>query len=422
MPTDTHPLYFVSFASADRRHPPLRERMDRFLADLDARVAVKYPPPACNSVSFFSERNIETGHFWSSDLENGLARSKVGLCLYSPSYFTSTWCGKEFQVFRQRSPGPAASGIIPVFWLPCMTVPPPVETIQFKDQRLPAAYAQVGIERLLALKVYSDEYELTVDAIADSIVAAAKRTSLTPMASVDLEVTPSAWDVLTAADPDSHTEGGIAKTCFVFAAKKGWDWVPYPDTPQPRSRTVGGMAQQISGELGLRYEEIPYDAQLSQKLAETNRSKVPTVLVADADSLLDTTYAAPLRDYDRLYLLNCGMLVPWDPQAKTAAHDPRWGNLQTRVAVQKIAVPPPLHEWRTVFSQEDLEASTRTIVERLRLRLLDQILTDSPVSPTPLAPQAGVEVRKAENQALSDAANTQGVRLESTPHLEVPNK
>jgi hypothetical protein len=427
MPIPDPPLYFVSFASADRRDPKLRARMDEFLSDLAARVAAHYPPPGYSNISFFSERTIDVGHLWTADLEIALATCKVGVCLYSNPYFSSTWCGKEFQVLRDRAPQPPAAGIVPVLWMRTPSMPADVTAVQYTGGGLPNEYAEVGIERLRARGVYNDQYEDTVDAIARIVIATATETPLRQSARVNLQATPSAWQTMTARDDRSHTKGSIAKTCFVFAAKEGWAWVPYPDAPEPPRRTIGSVAQEISGRAGVQYEEIPYDADLPQKLREANKSKVPTVLFADPENLLDAERAAPLQEYDTLYLLNCGLLVPWEPAARANPPDKRWKNL-TRVVGQKLTVPPPFHEWRSVFSQEDLESSTRTIVEQLKLRLLDQILVAAPPAAAVAAGQAAGdaplsgEVRPATNAILAATANDEGIDVSLKPQLEVSNK
>jgi hypothetical protein len=426
-PSEHPPLYFVSFAGADRRDAKLRPRMDEFLGDLAARVAVSYPPPGYDNITFFSDRSIDVGHLWSADLEVALAKSMVGVCLYSNPFFTSQWCGKEFQVFRERAAPGTATGIIPLLWLPAPSFPKQVTTVQYKSEALPKEYAEVGIHGLLARSFYRDQYEEALDVIAKMIVQAATATPLRPLDAVSLDQTRSAWDVETSADDQSHTKGGIAKTCFVFVSKRGWDWVPYPNAPPPHCRSVGSLAQEISGQLGLRYEEIPCDANLSQKLKDTNRGKVPTVLMADPDSLGDERYAAPLRDYDDLYLLNCGLLVPWEARSQGDDADPRWGHLKNRVVTQKIAVPPPLHEWRSVFSHDEFERATRNVVERLRLRLLDQILTDAQpgtraASAAEFAAAPDDSVRAAQNDSVVAAATRDGIDIRSTAQLEVPSK
>ena len=418
------PVFFVSYARADTDYQPYRNDMQRFIDDLSAKVAVKMGIPRVG-VCFFDESSIETGTIWRSELADALKTTRVGVTLYSPSYFTSQWCGKEFQVFLNRAAAdPAAPksqiGIVPVLWMKCTTLPPSVQEIQYKHDAFPREYLEVGVQQLLSLKVYSDHYQLSLEAIANGIVSTAA-TGLAPVQVVDLQNIPSAWDRSSAADPESHKEGAIAKTCFVFVSRQGWDWQPYPE----RRKAIGAMAQQISGDLGLRYEEIVCDATLPKKLKETRISSVPTVLFGDPTSLLDGAYAQPMREYDELYLLNCGALVPWSEESKTrGSNDGTWLHLKENVCQQKTKVPPPNHEWRSIFSQDDLETKTRTIIENIRLRLLQQILSDdrSGAHDGNGAEGTVANILKAEDKGLTDSAATQGIRVESAPQIEGPSK
>ena len=422
--TATHPVFFVSYARADTDYEAYRLQMRRFVDDLSAMVAVKMAI-ARQGICFFDESSIETGTIWRRELADALKTTRVAVPLYSPSYFTSSWCGREFQVFLERgcaipSSPQAPVGIIPVLWMKCTTMPACVKEIQYRHDAFPREYTEVGIQQLLALNVYSDYYQLSLSAIAESIKSAAAN-GLREMSDIDVETIPSAWDRSSAADPESHKEGAIGKTCFVFVSRDGWDWQPYPEV----RKKIGAMAQQISGELGLRYEELACDASLSKKLKETRTSSVPTVLFGDPASLLDSAFAQPMREYDDLYLLNCGTLVPWSEESKASgSSDGRWQYLKDQVCRQKTRVPPPNHEWRSIFSQQDLETKTRTIIENIRLRLLQQILSDDRSEPQGENGQtAGATVRKAEDKGLEDAAAaTQGIRVGSAPQIEGPSK
>jgi hypothetical protein len=416
----TPPVFFLSYAREDTKHPKYRELMKRFVDDLSAKVAVKMAVPL-EGICFFDESSIETGTVWRNELAEALKITPVAVTLYSPFYFNSSWCGKEFQVFLNRAAAtPIAPqvpiGIVPVLWSIGTKLPASVQAIQFKHGSFPPEYAQVGVQQLLTLKVLSDQYELSLEAIAGAIVASAAH-GLKPLEGLDLANAPSAWDVSSAQDPNSHKKGAIAKTCFVFASRNGWEWQPYPE----QRKAIGAMAQQISGDLGLRYEEIACDGALPGKLKETRDGSVPTILFADPGSLQDDTYVKEMRDYDDLYLLNCGALVPWSEGSKTTGDgDNLWARLKNQVFKQKAHVPPPNHEWRSIFSQEDLETKTRTVIENIRLRLLQQILADdrSTQSAGPEQSAGGANIRKVEDKALTELAAKDGIRTESAPQIE----
>lgn len=403
-------IFFVSYARSATKFERDREELQKFVADLSARVANKVPT-AHEGVCFFDASSIEAGENWSSELAEGLGRCKVGVALYTPAYFTREWCGKEFQVFMDRSRrATGASGIVPVLWMKA-TLPPVVEAFQYTDATFPVKYAEVGMQQLLRLRVYADEYELAMEALADRIVTAAKAQSLAPAESLDFDAVCSAWHQASAGNARSHTEGGISKTCFVYVSQQRWHWEPYHGT-----RKIGAMAQSISGDLNLQYEEIPCDAQLTEKLRQANKSNVPTVLFGDPDSLFDNAYAQPMQQYDAQYLLNCATLVPWSPNLKGALDtDRRWLHLSTHVLPQKIQSPPPHHEWQTIFSAEELDARTRTTIEEIRGRLMKQLMRGTPEGPA-AAP------RKAVDAAASTEAAAQGISTEKLSQLAGPTR
>jgi hypothetical protein len=255
--------------------------------------------------------------------------------------------------------------------------------------------------------LYLLQYERSLDALAASIIMQVKTQSLQPLKDLDFDAVESAWEVAAAKDPQSHTEGNISKTCFVFVSAKGWDWVPYDGTPAE----IGALAQKISGELSLKYEEIPCDAALPEKLREANENNVPTVLFGDPASLVAGFQAKPMQQYDLQYLLNCAAVVAWEPNVKdTIETDPRWLHLKT-LFKQKANNPPPYHEWRSIFSRDDLDQKTRTLIEQIRSRLMKQLV--SAVGSTP---------RKAEDAAISQSAAALGINVASLSHLESPTQ
>jgi uncharacterized membrane protein YgcG len=444
---DKPPVFFVSYARLDTEYEAHRKYMRTFIDDLGAAVATKLARTR-EGICFFDESSIETGFPWRVELAEALKTVPVGVALCSPSYSASQWCGKEFQVFLDRAGGTVAqtgpTAIVPVLWYECQTLPAAVRDIQYKDDAFPAEYKGAGLRQLVSLKSYEDSYKFSVEVLAKRIVAAAAR-GLPPIATLDLERVPSAWDRAVAEDPGSHKEGAIAKTCFVFLSSRGWDWQPYPE----REKKIGAIAQQISGDLGLRYEEIACDAELPRKLKETRASSVPTVLFGDPTSLMDGRYAQPLREYDDLYLLNCGALVAWSSTASAPGNgDSVWTYLREKVCRQKTKVPPPNHEWRSIFSLDDLETKTRTVIVNIRMRLLEQLLSqDGSVSSSRgggsgeggagegggpgggsegagggKGGMSGTPILKATDQSLTDAAAAQGINVGTAPQIEVPTR
>src|SRR5271155_1157693 len=96
------PTFFFSYARANTAYEPDRCDLKKFTDDLTYSVAQKMAISA-DGLCFLDDSSIEPGVNWSASLEHALKMSKVAVTLYSPSYFASEWCGKEFQVFLNRA-------------------------------------------------------------------------------------------------------------------------------------------------------------------------------------------------------------------------------------------------------------------------------------------------------------------------------
>jgi hypothetical protein len=51
---------------------------------------------------FVDEESIETGDRWPEKLKEALRLSRCMVCVWSPSYFQSSWCFSEWASFRER--------------------------------------------------------------------------------------------------------------------------------------------------------------------------------------------------------------------------------------------------------------------------------------------------------------------------------
>jgi hypothetical protein len=391
------PVFFVSYARADTEAPEFREYLKKFVEDLRARVAVQMPDSR-ESICFMDAPDIQIGEAWSDALADALGRCRVGVVFYSPNYFAGKWCGKEFQVFLDRShPGQGGTGIVPVLWEKITSALPHCTAgIQYDNETLPREYKSMGMAM---------PYQLALAALADRIVKEARALRLEPLANLDSDAVVSAWDRDAAIDHHSHMRGNITKTCFVYVSREGWGWVPYVGN----ASQIGALAQRISGELGFRYEELPCDDSLPRKLEEANASDVPTVLFGDPDSLFDERYARPMRKHDSQLLLNCATLLAWEPTVKDKVdEDDRWKHIASEVFRQKVQSALPHHEFRSIFSLEDLASKTRTTIEQIRSRLLKEMVND---------PAKAASLRRAKNRAMSQDAADRGINTDSLPHL-----
>ena len=393
-------VFFASYRREMIEHPPFAEAFRRFLADLTATVKINISGSRDpeDEMYFLDTENIELGTTWPDELQTAVTASKLCLAFFYPGYFKSEWCGQEFEFFHRRG-----VPIIPVRWLYAPNVPAHVGRIQIANGNLPQDYWDRGLQPMMLMPNdrSRNDYQLCVQSLAKSISDLYQPTPVSPTA-LTLRSMPG-WEAASPPGIRPPTAGNISKTAFAFIARDGWDWTPYPANA---GKSVGAMALTVSGELGLRYEEIPCDANFDRSLRERKSANVPTVLLTDPASVSHGTYKDAMKDYDNLYLLNCGALLAW-PDGSANTTDANWDSIQRDVCPQKTTQPPPFHEWRSIFSQTDLRNKTVAVIEGIRGGLLK----------TMLQPGSNVPVRKAENPQLTSAAASQGISLATAAQI-----
>jgi hypothetical protein len=148
------PWFFLSYARVDRD-----KRLEEFHSDLvrevQRRAALGDLKP--EQIGFLDLSSIKTGASWSKKIAAALQTCRVFVCLYSPSYFKSEYCGKELQAFlsrlreyqRANNLEDTSPLIFPVLWLSPGDLPAPlpdaVSWIQYTDSELGDGYATNGL-------------------------------------------------------------------------------------------------------------------------------------------------------------------------------------------------------------------------------------------------------------------------------------
>ncbi|GHH82770.1 hypothetical protein GCM10017771_07870 [Streptomyces capitiformicae] len=151
----------------------------------------------------FLDQGMAVGTKWTDELSVNLARCKVFVPLYSPRYFISEQCGREWWAFSQRQVNQRARGgaqrenaIIPALWVPVepAQMPQVARDLQFNHATFGQDYADEGFYGLTKLRYLQDEYERAVYRLAKQIVRVAKETDLDEgQISKDYESQPAAF-------------------------------------------------------------------------------------------------------------------------------------------------------------------------------------------------------------------------------------
>jgi hypothetical protein len=392
-------VLFTSYARADSSTEKGKEQLQRFLGDLAEAVGglIADQRPRDEQLYFRDSSSIQLGTSWPMELADALSNSKICLALYSPAYFVSDWGGREIEIFRRRK-----APIIPVIWVPASKIPESIKDIQYNQDEFPIEYLDRGLKQLMLQPKLEDAYQECILALARRIVSTYSPAPVTGI-TFDLGAVESAW---------KHNSNGakiaglatISKSCFVFLARSGWHWKPFPND----EKTIGAFSQLLSGQLGLEYEALSCDNALNANLRQRKQANVPTLLLIDPASLQEQVITDGMVEYDSQYLLNCGALVVWPegPPISTADTS-RWKDLQTRLLPQKTASPPPHHEWQAIFSPSDLEGKVKAVLEGIKLRLLQVMLSG----------EGEVPVRKAENPNGASTVAENGTLLTTAPQL-----
>ncbi|MBK3569599.1 MULTISPECIES: TIR-like protein FxsC [unclassified Streptomyces] len=183
------PFFFLSYAHVPlpRGHPDeLDQRLVDFHGHLFDLIMQLTTIDAADSAAFL-DRRIPLGAEWEKHLKHALATCQVFVPVYSPRYFGSEWCGKEWDAFERRqrhhreSRPHTVTPIVPVWWLPPerVRVPAVARRLQHTHIDLSVDYRQKGLFGLVA-EGRRTRYRQAVWGIAQAIVDVAETARLDP--------------------------------------------------------------------------------------------------------------------------------------------------------------------------------------------------------------------------------------------------
>jgi FxsC-like protein len=400
--------FFLSYARADR-DPYLK----KFVKTLSDTIRMRTGDTNAN-IGFFDGDDIEVGSAWPAALEGGLQGSKIFLPLYTPTYFTKEYCGKEWAIFRSRlEPTRQATNalppvMIPVLWQPENVLPTPlpdaVSEVQYKHNDFGDVYAAEGLRQIMSLNKYRDRYKEFVVDLADKIIATAKTygnipplpvvppiktvpSAFSPPPPAPVAIPPGIAPPVVAAQPSAPAPatGGPRYVQFIFVAGKrsefipprdqyygndGPDWQPYlPDLQDE----VAILAQDIASREKLRYEVVSFDADIEKKIRQADLDNKIIVVVLDTWTLQLQPYQNWLQQLDNIESKNCILLIPWNPKdADTVANrDTLEGILEGTFPNKTTPKDPNLFiDW--VNSPDDLTTALREALFKAQSRIIEK--------------------------------------------------
>jgi FxsC-like protein len=325
--------FFLSYARRD-----LERSLKKLFKELGQSVGVLVGEPA-EQVAFLDTSDIKEGEEWPHQLVEGLQGCRVFVPLYSPSYFTSDYCGKEWAAFRARqdaaTAGPGAVRpplIMPLLWVAPDQLPASLPEEITDLQQLhgePGVYRQLGLRQLLRLGKHADTWRELIDGFAQRLVERAKAHALPALPTPpSIKEIVSAWKrppAPAAAPAQPLDTRGPRFVQFIFVAGRreelqalrdvapyggeGGDWKPFlPDVEDE----IEMVAQQITVGERLRYEHARLGADLIQRIEAAERDNKIVAVIVDTWTLQIEPYSGLMRAFDKRNFLNCVILVPWN--------------------------------------------------------------------------------------------------------------
>lgn len=298
----------------------------------------------------FVDQYISLGEDWNQETSRALATSRLCVCIFSPAYFKSAHCGKEFNGFtaRSRLASPfetSTEGIFPVDWLPTEVTPIGAER---RSGAMPGALLQnvansaeypthSGLRRML-MRSRRSEYGDFLHQFARILAETGQRAPLPVVDPFDVQLVPSAFE---GYEPALETRSGSVAFLFMApsvgtekyhdellnpaqnAVKRSVygalpdDWQPFGETP------IRVIALAVAAENELTVESPGEDIAswaldaLTSFIARAERNRTPVVLVVAMKALSIPPYRQLLQALDKLRLFNLAVVVVMDGKSVT---------------------------------------------------------------------------------------------------------
>jgi TIR domain len=350
--SDSEPIFFFSYA---------RKPDDPLLEDFFKKLAAEASISDAGE-GFRDTSDIKSGDDWTEAISKAVQTSKVLLCIYTPHFFKSPYCGKEFAAFLKRNaelkyvPVQEADGktkysahkvrnIIPILWTsrtdlehhPNKLPPHLVSAIQYTIQdtglltdRWRKSYQDFGL-RMTYSRASADIRRRFAKHFADTIRDAKPLPSLDrphsfeelwdafqdiPLEYAPEDVAPGSDVAEPPAAPAPVSPGEMVAIEITTAS----NWTLYPGGP-----TLAAAVAEIAYDCHLRHSSVTLDPSSDgfEKTASsiieeaTTKQAMPILFVDPACLKIDQQRSAIVR------LIECGwrggIILPGDKTEMVAA-------------------------------------------------------------------------------------------------------
>ncbi|MGP4050235.1 TIR-like protein FxsC [Streptomyces sp. 2A115] len=407
------PYFFLSYAhtprfgsSADPDH-----WVHRLFRDLCDHIMALTDHPAGQPIGFMA-REMRSGERWSDRLSEALATCQVFVPLYSPRYFVSDACGKEWWAFSQRQVRYRASGdttarpaIVPALWVPVQSehLPDAAVSLSHDHERFGQDYAAEGLYALMKLRMFREEYERAVYRLAQAIVATARQNPIPTGESLDFADLPNAFGaqsgsrrlrIVVAAPSKQELPPGRSSHCY---GRSAVDWNPFRVSDAEATRPLAEFAAEEVRRLDY-LTTIQSLGEAAGGLLAERPPDGPTLVLLDRWALADPGQRELLARVDLAARPWVSVIVPWDQSDPDNAS---FGSeLQT---VLEKTLPRTLQRGRSVSraatggvpSLEDFAAILPTVIQWAAAQFIRYAPVHPPKGPAIARPRLRGPVEEA---------------------------
>ncbi|TDC96979.1 TIR-like protein FxsC [Actinomadura sp. 7K507] len=299
---EARPHFFLSYARPRYRPEDGDRWVAKFFNDLcqDISQATGAHNPG------FMDRQIGVGTEWPDQLADALANCRVFVALFSPAYFTSAYCGKEWAAFLSRYQAQTAGldsppAIIPALWtrMSMGEIPEPLHSMQNIPPEFPPAYGTEGLYGIMKLGRFREQYKETVLRLATVVKDRAAECAL-PFSEVPaLATVQSPFSDATPGSPRPAVRLTLAAQAIgqlapgrdpYYYGRTPREWTPF--RTEKHTMPIGSFAAQVLSELG--HESIVETADESPQ----DPMDAPGVLVVDPWAVKDRVIGKRLQQID----------------------------------------------------------------------------------------------------------------------------
>ncbi|WP_051837519.1 TIR-like protein FxsC [Streptomyces sp. NRRL WC-3742] len=379
------PYFFFSCARRDSEAED--PSVDQFFNDLRDELGRIEHAARAEELGFREAERLRLGDDWAEEIGRMLGRSRTMVALYSPAYFASRYCGKEWAAFRGRvrrhheEYGEHVPALIPVLWEP---VDPgdlhnEVIKVSWAQPDLGGTYARHGLHTLMRADPGGEAYRRVVHAVARRVRDAAG-FRLGELPDFDLGAVRGYFP--TAGASSAMDSPGLVRL-FVAAGRASeapaasgahygpdpWDWTPYHPPVQP---SLVARAQRVITAAGHTTTVEEIRPGLGAKLDQAREDSQVCILLVDPWAADSERYRDALREYDDQNHPTAGVLVPSIDRDPAGEREEPWTGVRGVFRRNWLRRNDPERLFRVKVRQEDFDTDLTIMATVLQNKLMDE--------------------------------------------------